>query len=64
MMCPYLKRTKSVNGTTVEDFGYCYESECPWYRPEYIDGMEKTHPGECERVEAEYYKATHLGGAE
>ena len=62
MNCPYRKITQTVNDITSEYYSECYGNECPWYRQEYQDVLGRKHREECKRVEADYYRATHLGG--
>lgn len=59
MICPWLKTTRQrkaqVSGVTYEEYGECYEDECPWYGFR-EDGTFNDEP-ECLRVRAEYNKA-------
>lgn len=36
MKCPFRKEIHTIGDWTVENFGECYEAECPFYgKPEY-----------------------------
>ena len=60
MICPWLKTTlyyrTQTRDTTTEDWGERYGDECPWYRPEYNEGV-LTVKAECKRVKMEWDKA-------
>lgn len=58
MICPWLKTTTyyrtPTRDTTTEDWGECYEDECPWFRP----NPDGTSPEpECLRMVMEYNRA-------
>ena len=65
MICPWLKSTtsykSSVRDETYEEYCGCYGDECPWYRPEYNEGV-LTVKAECKRVKMEWDKAKGGGG--
>ena len=55
--CPYQpivrEVTKNGNKTTTTTFGYCIESECPWWKPEERFNSGLIIQGCCMRVSRE-----------
>lgn len=67
MICPYRKKTETIDDTTSEYYMECYGTECPYYieSHQYGGGIE-VQPY-CDRKETEMFLATHpnyKGGAE
>jgi hypothetical protein len=68
MICPFRKRTQTVNGITSEYYMECYGTECPYYVAECHFSGDLETPPYCNRADTEMFLATHpsymKGGAE
>lgn len=59
MICPYRKKTETVDGTTSEYYMECYGTECPHYiADQHYSGGLNTEPY-CNKAETDWYLATH-----
>ncbi len=58
MKCPYRKEIHTMGNWTIENFGECYEEECPFYgkterKKRYEGGYNEVMKPICRRVSEE-----------